>query len=66
MNTYTFIRYNKVDSERVSDFSGDGFSDVLRVDADGKLRYHPNNNLAISDATSRNLGESWASFGHVL
>jgi hypothetical protein len=65
MSTYTFIRYKKVDGERVSDFSGDGHSDVLGVNADGALLYYPNNGLAISPSTARPLGTNWDSFTHV-
>ena len=65
MNTFTFIRYRKVDGERVSDFSGDGFADVLGVNADGDLMYHPNNNLTISASTARRIGQGWGTFTHV-
>jgi hypothetical protein len=63
MSEYTFISYKKVDGERVSDFSGDGYSDVLGVNADGVLMYYPNNGLAIS--TAQQLATGWGSFRHV-
>ena len=37
--------------ERVSDFSGDGYADVLGVNATGDLMYYPNNGLALSAST---------------
>jgi hypothetical protein len=66
MSQYTFIRYNKVDGERVSDFSGDGHADVLGVTAEGNLMYYPNNNLTVSSSTARQLGQGWGSFRHVV
>jgi hypothetical protein len=66
MSAYTFIRYKKVDGERVSDFSGDGAADVLGVNAGGALMYFPNNNYAISSATARQLASGWGSFRHVM
>jgi hypothetical protein len=54
------------DRERVSDFSGDGHSDVLGVNAAGDLMYYPNNNLAISETTARRIGLGWGTFSHVL
>ena len=66
MDQYTFIRYKKVDGERVSDFSGDGFSDVLGVNAAGDLMYYPNNGIAISDSTARRLATGWSSYSHVM
>jgi hypothetical protein len=54
------------DGERVSDFSGDGHSDVLGVNAAGNLMYYPNNNLTVSDATARQIGTGWGSFRHVM
>ncbi|WP_439657368.1 FG-GAP repeat domain-containing protein [Lentzea sp. HUAS TT2] len=65
MNEYTFIRYKKMGGERVSDFSGDGYADLLAVNAAGDLVYYPNNNLTISDSTSRRIGQGWGTFSHV-
>jgi FG-GAP-like repeat len=66
MNQFTFIRYKAVDGERVSDFSGDGYSDVLGVNAAGDLMYYPNNGIAISDSTARRLATGWGSYSHVM
>jgi Peptidase family M23/FG-GAP-like repeat/Tachylectin len=55
-----------VDRERVSDFSGDGHSDVLGVTAAGVLMYYPNNNLTLSSSTARQLAQDWGSFQHVM
>ena len=54
------------DRERVSDFSGDGYADVLGVNAAGALMYYPNNNLTISSSTARQLGAGWDTFRHVM
>ncbi|MER5264491.1 FG-GAP-like repeat-containing protein [Actinosynnema sp. NPDC002837] len=51
------------DLERVSDFSGDGHSDVLGVNAAGDLLYYPNNGLALS--TPKQIGHGWGSFSQV-
>ncbi|MGW5667477.1 peptidoglycan DD-metalloendopeptidase family protein [Micromonospora sp. NPDC003776] len=48
----------------VSDFSGDGNSDVLGVDASGYLWYYPNNGLAIPSRTQ--LGYGWGTFKQVM
>ncbi|ONI92124.1 hypothetical protein ALI22I_05845 [Saccharothrix sp. ALI-22-I] len=67
---YRALRYRNIvedidiDLERVSDFSGDGHSDVLGVAADGKLLYYPNNDLALSPP--RELGHGWGGFSHVM
>ena len=65
---YRALRYRniveEIDLERVSDFSGDGHSDVLGVTADGKLLYYPNNNLALS--SPREIGHGWGTFKHVM
>lgn len=53
-----------IDRERVSDFSGDGHSDVLGVNADGDLLYYPNNGLALSPHTR--IGFGWDTFTHVM
>jgi hypothetical protein len=63
---YTFVRYQKADSERVSDFSGDGFSDVLGVNAAGDLMYYPNNGLTVSDSTAQRLDTGWGAYSHVM
>jgi hypothetical protein len=52
------------DLERVSDFSGDGHSDVLGVNAGGDLLYYPNNGLALS--SPKQIGHGWGSFTHVM
>jgi hypothetical protein len=49
-----------------SDFSGDGHADIFEVNTAGDLVYYPNNNLTVSDATSRKLGGNWASSIHVM
>jgi hypothetical protein len=54
------------DGERVSDFSGDGYADVLGVNAAGALMYYPNNNLTISSATARQLDTGWGSSRQVM
>ncbi|GAB3431423.1 FG-GAP-like repeat-containing protein [Actinophytocola sediminis] len=54
------------DLERVSDFSGDGHSDVLGVNAAGELWYYPNNGLNLSTGTAKQLGHGWGSFKHVM
>ncbi|NUT49601.1 MAG: VCBS repeat domain-containing M23 family metallopeptidase, partial [Saccharothrix sp.] len=54
------------DLERVSDFSGDGQSDVLGVNAAGELWYYPNNNMTLSGTTARQLGHGWGTFKHVM
>jgi hypothetical protein len=66
LSDYTFIRYKNVDGERVSDFSGDGYSDVLGVNAAGDLMYYPNNGIAVSDSTARRLDTGWGSYSHVM
>ncbi|WP_290057361.1 VCBS repeat domain-containing M23 family metallopeptidase [Amycolatopsis solani] len=53
------------DRERVSDFSGDGYADVLGVNAAGELVYYPNNGLAVSDSTAQRIGQGWGTFRHV-
>ncbi|WP_290057360.1 FG-GAP repeat domain-containing protein [Amycolatopsis solani] len=65
MDEYTFIRYRKADSERVSDFSGDGYADVLGVNSAGDLMYYPNNGLNVSDSTARRLDTGWGAYSHV-
>ncbi|MEV0272513.1 VCBS repeat-containing protein [Hamadaea sp. NPDC050747] len=50
----------------VSDFSGDGHSDVLGVDSTGDLWYYPNNNLALSTTTRKQIGQGWGTFKHVM
>ncbi|TQM84743.1 VCBS repeat protein [Saccharothrix saharensis] len=55
---------SETDNERVSDFSGDGHSDVLGVNANGDLLYYPNNGLALS--TPKQIGHGWSSFSHVM
>ena len=52
------------DRERVSDFSGDGSSDVLGVNSSGQLWYYPNNGSRLS--TGVQLGHGWGSFKHVM
>jgi Peptidase family M23/Tachylectin/FG-GAP-like repeat len=54
------------DGERVSDFSGDGFSDVLGVNAAGDLMYYPNNGIAVSDSTAQRIGQGWSGFSQVM
>ena len=54
------------DGERVSDFSGDGFSDVLGVNAAGDLLYYPNNGIAVSDSTAQRIGIGWSGFSQVM
>ena len=66
MAEYTFIRYKKVDSERVSDFSGDGFSDVLGVNAAGDLMYYPNNGIDVAGSTARRLDTGWGANSQVM
>ncbi|MDR6508152.1 peptidoglycan DD-metalloendopeptidase family protein [Arthrobacter oryzae] len=52
------------DGERVSDFSGDGQSDVLGVDGNGDFWYYPHNGAGLS-ARSK-IGSGWANFKHVM
>ena len=52
------------DGERVSDFSGDGASDVLGVDGNGDFWYYPHNGAGLS-ARSK-IGSGWANFKHVM
>ncbi|AQZ62450.1 putative ATP/GTP-binding protein [[Actinomadura] parvosata subsp. kistnae] len=47
--------------ERISDFSGDGYSDVLAVDGAGKLYYYPNNGVNLSTRTELGNG-GWQNF----
>ena len=54
------------DKERVSDFSGDGYADVLGVNAAGDLMYYPNNGLAVADSTAQRIGIGWGTFRHVM
>ncbi|KOX27952.1 hypothetical protein ADK67_12640 [Saccharothrix sp. NRRL B-16348] len=54
----------ETDLERVSDFSGDGHSDVLGVTAAGELLYYPNNRLALS--TPKEIGHGWGGFQQVV
>jgi hypothetical protein len=54
----------EADLERVSDFSGDGHSDVLGVNAEGNLFYYPNNGLALSPPVQ--IGHGWNTFRHVM
>ncbi|NUT37208.1 MAG: VCBS repeat domain-containing M23 family metallopeptidase, partial [Hamadaea sp.] len=66
----TYVSQNCGGSSRatgtVSDFSGDGHSDVLGVDSTGDLWYYPNNNLALSTTTRKQLGQGWGTFKHVM
>jgi hypothetical protein len=57
---------NCSDRERVSDFSGDGFADVLGVNAAGDLMYYPNNGIDVADSTARRLMTGWGTFRHVM
>jgi len=52
------------DGERVSDFSGDGHSDVLGVDSSGLFWYYPNNGNKLS--TAKQIGNGWGTFKHVM
>ncbi|CAM3347794.1 FG-GAP-like repeat-containing protein [Stackebrandtia soli] len=52
------------DGERVSDFSGDGASDVLGVDSAGKLMYYPHSGAGLS--TPVQIGQGWGTFKHVM
>ncbi|WP_187414922.1 FG-GAP repeat domain-containing protein [Nonomuraea sp. PA05] len=47
----------------VSDFSGDGFADVLGIDAAGRLLYYPNNGLRLTGPSQ--IGDGWSRFRHV-
>ncbi|MGB2568569.1 FG-GAP-like repeat-containing protein [Micromonospora citrea] len=51
-------------TETVSDFSGDGYADVLGVDSVGDLYYYPNNNKSLSTRTK--IGHGWGTFKHVM
>ncbi|BCJ75295.1 hypothetical protein CS0771_48390 [Catellatospora sp. IY07-71] len=50
--------------DHVSDFSGDGYADVLGVNSAGSLLYYPNNGLALSAAVQ--IGHGWGTFRHVV
>ncbi|MCC3298304.1 VCBS repeat domain-containing M23 family metallopeptidase [Arthrobacter caoxuetaonis] len=52
------------DGERVSDFSGDGQSDVLGVDGNGDFWYYPHSGSGLS-ARSK-IGSGWANHKHVV
>ncbi|MFE7615473.1 peptidoglycan DD-metalloendopeptidase family protein [Streptomyces sp. NPDC057496] len=52
------------DGERVSDFSGDGKSDVLGVNSSGNLLYYPHNGTGLSGP--RQIGQGWGAFKHVM
>ena len=52
------------DRERVSDFSGDGKSDVLGVAADGRLLYYPHSGNGFG--TPKQIGHGWGTFKHVM
>ncbi|OLF05114.1 hypothetical protein BLA60_37685 [Actinophytocola xinjiangensis] len=54
------------DGERVSDFSGDGHSDVLGVNSAGELWYYPNNGLTLSSDTAKKIGQGWGSYSQVV
>ena len=47
----------------ISDWSGDGYADVLGVDSAGDLWYYANNGLKLS--ARKKLGAGWATFRHV-
>ena len=47
----------------ISDWSGDGYADVLGADAAGDLWYYANNGLQLS--ARKKLGDGWATFRHV-
>ena len=51
------------DLERVSDWSGDGKSDVLGVDSSGRLWYYPHSGSGLAGPVQ--LGHGWGSFRHV-
>ncbi len=50
--------------DHVSDFSGDGYADVLGVDSGGLLWYYPNNGLQLSPRGQ--IGHGWGTFKHVM
>ncbi|KQQ89788.1 peptidase M23 [Arthrobacter sp. Leaf137] len=52
------------DGERVSDFSGDGQSDVLGVDGNGDFWFYPHNGNGLSARTK--IGSGWANHKHVM
>ncbi|HIW62170.1 MAG TPA: peptidoglycan DD-metalloendopeptidase family protein [Candidatus Stackebrandtia excrementipullorum] len=54
----------KPDMERVSDFNGDGRSDVLGVDASGALRFYANSGSHL--AVGKKIGHGWGAFKHVM
>ncbi|GIG71494.1 peptidoglycan DD-metalloendopeptidase family protein [Phytomonospora endophytica] len=52
------------DMERVSDWSGDGKSDVLGVDASGNLLYYPHSGSGLASPVK--IGHGWGGFKHVM
>ncbi|WP_211255790.1 FG-GAP repeat domain-containing protein [Actinocatenispora sera] len=56
-------RVKRALSDHVSDFSGDGYADVLAVWDNGELHYYPNNGLKLSGNTK--IGPGWGSFRFV-
>ncbi|MGW2180524.1 peptidoglycan DD-metalloendopeptidase family protein [Streptomyces sp. NPDC001732] len=52
------------DGERVSDFSGDGYADVLGVSSAGDLLYYPHNGAGLSSPVK--IGQGWGTFKHVM
>ncbi|SCG62325.1 FG-GAP-like repeat-containing protein [Micromonospora halophytica] len=52
------------DTETISDWSGDGYADVLGVDSVGDLYYYPNNKLSLSARTK--IGHGWSTYKHVM
>jgi hypothetical protein len=64
--TWHNVTSRNCSGEGVSDFSGDGYADVLGVNAAGDLMYYPNNGIAVSDSTAQRIGQGWGTFRHVM